>query len=169
VDYVKLGTRYYRDSALLAANKRTGGQAELLFLRALAQCGADETEGHIPEDAVPFLGVKNGVKVAQVLVEEGLWRKNGDGWYVRSWDKWQSDHDILARRRKAERERKRAQRARDAEQNDQPPDPPPSRDSSRDTSRDCPDPLSRDVTPPNARDYRNITRDTTNLDQNVAL
>jgi hypothetical protein len=145
LDHIKLGTRYYRDPAVLAANKRTGGQAELLFLRALAQCGADETEGHIPEDALAFLGIKNAARVAAVLVEEKLWMPNGDGWYIRSWEKWQSEHDILARRRKAERERKRAQRLRES-QDGPSPDPGP--------SRDRPEPASRDVTPPNARDYR---------------
>ena len=145
MDYIKLGTRYYRDPAILAANKRTTGQAELLFLRALAQCGADETEGQIPEEALQFLGIRNAEKVAAVLVDVGLWLVTADGWAVRSWAKWQSEHDALARRRAADKARKQAERARTAA-SDPPPRPPTGHVTSADTSRDSP--------PPNARDYR---------------
>lgn len=163
VDYIKLGTRYYRDPAILAANKRTAGQAELLFLRALAQCGADEAEGQIPGDALLFLGVRNAPKVAAVLVEEGLWEESGPGWVIRSWEKWQSEHDALARRRKADRERKQKTRSKPTVGGlstaastgvhsglsaDSPPTGP---QSSADRSRDSP--------LPNARDYRDRDRD----------
>lgn len=149
MDYIKLGTRYYRDPAILAANERTGGLAEVLFLRGLAQCGADETEGHITKASLSFLGVRNAPRIAAVLVDEKLWEEIPDGWRVRSWVKWQSEHDALARRRKADRERQSRRRKGfsgkpppDGGARDRPRDS--RRDGPRDTSRD----ESRDVTPP---------------------
>jgi hypothetical protein len=157
MDFIKLGTRYFRDPAVLAANERTGGQAEILFLRALAQCGADESGGYIPRGSLSFLGIPDAEEVAAVLVDEKLWVENGTGWRFRSWDVWQSEHDALVRRRRADRERQARRRAGAQES----PEPPPvdcipddvSRDNggnSRDTSREfggASRDLSRDVTP----------------------
>ena len=161
MDYIKLGTRYYRDPALQAANDRTRGQAEVLFLRGLAQCGADETEGSVPRSSLVFLGVPKAEKVAAVLVEVGLWEIADDGWSYRSWDKWQSEHDALARRKKAERERQAKHRRKLKEEiESDPPEPPEpgtnntgSRDRTQKTSRD----KSRDVTPPRGEERKRRT------------
>ncbi len=164
MDYVKLATRYYRDPALLAANKLTRGRAEILFLRAMAHCGGDETGGHVAADALQFLGVRNPEEVASVLVSVQLWIPNGTGWRFRSWDYWQSEHDALARRRKSDRERQARKRAAETAS---PPDSDPDEadDASRDVetlSRDA----SRDVTP-YARVNREESKDrtTTTTDQ----
>ena len=53
MDWVKLATNYYNDPALM----RAGEAAEVLFTRALAYAGDQETDGVIPTEALPRFGL----------------------------------------------------------------------------------------------------------------
>lgn len=105
--WCKLSGTYYADPAVL----RAGEAAELLFVRGLSYCREHNTAGHIPAAALPYLVATDGEHRAAALVREGLWLTEGDGYQVRSWDKWQEEGDALAERRRRDRERKRAERA----------------------------------------------------------
>jgi hypothetical protein len=88
-----------------------------LFVRGLAYCGAEETGGFIPTEIVPSLirRRRHGAAV-EALVARSLWVvASGDrgqpGYRVTRWEDWQEELEALARRRAADRERKRRERA----------------------------------------------------------
>ena len=85
-NYVPLDVNYARDGAI----RRAGPDAELLFIRALAYCKASKTDGRVPDYDLPVVavGLRNATKSAAALVKHGLWEITEDGWYVRSWLKW---------------------------------------------------------------------------------
>lgn len=135
MEWVKLSTSYDTDDAIM----RAGEAAEVLFTRALAYCGREETGGFIPDGMPERICPKRAKSRVAALIREQLWARDDArcGWQIRSWDVWQSELDILAARRRSERERKRRERqkrADEAKRLDQ-----VSRDVSRDkseTSRD---------------------------------
>lgn len=120
---VWLSSTYYLDEAVqgLSAN------AERLFTRSMAHCGAAESSGHVSEDSIKMLGLPNPRKLAAELVAARIFvPREGGGWYFRSWESWNSAGDELIARRKADRERQARLRAN-------------KRKNSRDTSRDTED------------------------------
>ena len=107
MEWVKLvaAPAYYLDGALL----RAGEAAEVLFCRGLAHCGAVESGGLIDKAVLPILIGRPGPRAA-ALVREGLWLDEGTHYRIRSWDKWQDEHDAAAERRRKDRDRKRTLR-----------------------------------------------------------
>jgi hypothetical protein len=97
---------YYIDGALL----RAGEAAEVLFCRGLAYCGSVESGGIIDKTVLPMIIPSKPQPRADALVREGLWLDEGAHYRVRSWDKWQDEHDAAAERRRKDRERKRGKR-----------------------------------------------------------
>lgn len=111
MDWVKLRTNYYNDAAVM----RAGDAAELLFVRAMAYCG-DQESGVIPREVVPRLTPARGAARAAALVREGLWRIHPQGWEFVSWDRHQESSDQLAAKREAGKRRKAAYDARQRNQ-----------------------------------------------------
>ncbi len=128
MDWVKLSTTYDTDAAIM----RAGESAEVLFTRALAYCGREETGGFVPDGMPARLCPKGATARVKALVSERLWIRDDDagGWWFRSWEAWNSELDALAARRRADRDRKRRERERRAE------DARAARAASRDQSRD---------------------------------
>ena len=85
-EFVPLHVHYRRDRAIRAA----GPTAELLFLRSLAFARANRTDGHVEDFDLDELGA--GLDAphtdAASLVRVGLWVAVGNGWLIRSWEKW---------------------------------------------------------------------------------
>lgn len=108
MEWVKLAASpaFYMDGALL----RAGEAAEVLFCRALAHCGAVESEGRVDKTVLPLLIQVRAQARADALVREGLWVDAGTHYLVRSWEKWQDEHDAAAKKRRADRERLRQKR-----------------------------------------------------------
>lgn len=108
MEWVKLVAvpAFYMDPALL----RAGEAAEVLFCRALAHCGAVESAGVVDKTVLPMLVTARAQQRADALVREGLWLDEGQHYRIRSWDKWQDQHDLAAEKRAAARERKRRER-----------------------------------------------------------
>lgn len=108
MEWVKLVATppYYMDAAM----HRAGEAAEVLFTRGLAYCGLVESAGVIDKAMVPTLAPKSKPR-ADALVREGLWVDEGAVYRIRSWDKWQDEHDAAAERRRKDRDRKRLERA----------------------------------------------------------
>lgn len=111
---------YYVDGALL----RAGEAAEVLFCRGLAYCGGVESGGRIDKAVLPMIVPAKAQARADALVREGLWLDQGDHYLVRSWEKWQDEHDAAAERRRKDRDRKRVKRRTE-------------RDASADSPRDA--------------------------------
>lgn len=108
MDWVKLGVRYYTDTKI----RELDDAAELMFVRGLARAGEVEHGGFIPESDVPLLTRRRRYGgLVDALVSSGLWTRVDGGYQSAAWSDWQDELDALTRRRKADRERKRATRA----------------------------------------------------------
>jgi len=109
VDWVKLATRYYLDAVV--ANL-PDADCEVMFTRGLAYAGDEEKGGFIAAGVLPALcRVRRYEACAETLVSAGLWLPTRGGYQVAHWEEWQSELDAIARRRSADRERKRRERA----------------------------------------------------------
>jgi hypothetical protein len=83
---------------------KAGPAPSWLWLCGLAYCQEGLTDGFIPTEALPYLGVKNAAQLASHLVKAGLWHEAEGGWNV---------HDYLEHNRSAHevatlKERRRA-------------------------------------------------------------
>jgi len=96
---------YYRDPAII----RAGEKAEVLYLRALAFTNDDQTDGHIDDAQLPLFTVGLGSLKPRIaaLEREGLWQRNGSGWNVRNWSKWNRTRAEIEEKRRQDSERKR--------------------------------------------------------------
>lgn len=120
MEFVKVGTTYYNEPALVAA----GDDAELLFMRALAYSGDRTTDGFIPSAMAARLTPTKTAARVTALVREGLWTTVDGGWQITDWDNPDSPfHQVLKAKLEAKREdtRKRVaahrQRRKDAASN----------------------------------------------------
>lgn len=109
MDWVKLRTSYYRDPKVLAL---PDADAEMLFVRGLGYVGEQETRGYIPEHALSVIARKRRYDTSvSALLATGLWTRVNGGYQITRWDDNQEGLEGLAKRRAADRERKRRQRA----------------------------------------------------------
>ncbi|MDG3012402.1 hypothetical protein G4X40_19870 [Rhodococcus sp. D2-41] len=132
---VLLSSTYYLDPAVAGLS----GDAERLFTRAMAYCGAAETRGFVPQSVLKTFGIRSVSRRVLELIASRLWVETDTdmdgnpvrGYYFRNWDPWQESGNKLVERRRNDAERQRRKRQRSRESHD-----PVSRD------------MSRDVTPP---------------------
>lgn len=111
MDWVKLSARYYLDVAI---SNLPDADTEVMFTRALAYAGDQETGGFVPAGMLPALCRSRRYEVcARALVTSGLWLASRGGYQITRWEEWQSELEAIARRRSADRERKRHQRLRE--------------------------------------------------------
>ena len=114
MDWVKLSTRYYLDSAV--ANL-PDADCEVMFTRGLAYAGDEEKGGFIAKGVLPALCRGRRYEAcAKALIDSGMWLPTRGGYLVAHWEEWQSELDAIARRRSADRARKRRERANLKEQ-----------------------------------------------------
>ena len=103
--YAPLSAHYYKDDRIAEA----GEKAELLYLRGLAFCADVLSDGYISDVQLRrFVGVGlAGVKGrADRLCEVGLWERNGVGYYVTSWGKWNLTKAEITEKQKRDSARK---------------------------------------------------------------
>ena len=152
MDWVKLSARYYLDPAVVDLDDAT----EVMFTRALAYVGDQETHGVVPAGMLPALCRRRRYEAcAEALVAAGLWRPVRGGYQITRWQEWQSELEAIVARRSADRDRKRRERQRQAQQNGHAPleEEPQVRDMSRDMSAGQSAPIERretDNNPPHA-------------------
>ena len=89
---------------------RAGPAACWLWVCGLAYCQKHNTDGFIPAQAVPFLGVANPLKLAGVLGIVGLWHAEAHGWRVHDYLTWNDSAE--QRRGKTEQKTARQQKWR---------------------------------------------------------
>lgn len=109
MDWVKLATSYYNDPAIM----RAGEAAEVLFTRALAYCGEQETDGFVPAEVLPRLTPTRWKARASALVAADLWSVVPGGWQFTGWSKHQVTADSIAETRAANRQRQQDFRERE--------------------------------------------------------
>lgn len=135
MDWVKLSARYYLDPAIASLDDA----AEVMFTRALAYAGDQETHGFIPAGMLPALCRRRRYETcAEALVACGLLQPARGGFQITRWEEWQSELEALVARRSADRDRKRRERQRASTAEDS-----QVKDTSRDTSRDVSGPIER--------------------------
>lgn len=76
--FVKVLTSVTRNRKFVKA----GPAASWLWLCGLAYCQDGLTDGFIPTEALPYLGVKNAAQLSAHLVKAGLWHEEEGGWRV---------------------------------------------------------------------------------------
>lgn len=116
-----MSSRFYMDPAVA---RLPDADAELAFVRSLAYAGAMETGGFIPKSIAPSLFRRRRYQAAvEALQSSSLWipvrgdRDQLEGWRISRWEDWQEELEVLSRRRAADRERKRRERAKRAGEN----------------------------------------------------
>jgi hypothetical protein len=134
--WVALAWRYFRDPRF----DDVSGDAELLWVHALAYCGEQGTDGHVARGTLVTLSqrlVGSPQSAAGELVAAGLWEPTTRGWVVHAWDRWQPTIEQVAAGRARHAERMAQWRGRDRTTDGVTgPSLTPSRDVSRDVSRD---------------------------------
>lgn len=106
--YAPLSSRYYKDDAIAQA----GPMAELLYVRGLAFCAETLKDGFISETQLRLfvsVGIPNFRKHAEQLTDLGLWEKadrDGGGFIVKSWAKWNLTLAEIQEKQRKDAERK---------------------------------------------------------------
>ncbi|WP_052060180.1 hypothetical protein [Rhodococcoides fascians] len=126
MEKVWLSTTYYMDPAV----EELTPNAERLMTRAIAYCGNAENGGKITRKALANLGIPaSRSRVAELCAAKILVETDDPNVLeFRTWGQWQESGDALARRKKADRERKARERDRKKRQEEE--------GVSRDMSRD---------------------------------
>jgi hypothetical protein len=110
VTWARLDDGFYDNPKVLAAWKRSPG-AVGLHARALSYCAKHEIDGNLTPAALEALaGDFAYMEAVEILVELGLWHENGDGYMIHDFLDYNPSRSEITDRRKADRERKRAER-----------------------------------------------------------
>ena len=103
MQWVRLDTQFASNPKLLALlGEREGHRAAFVWVCSLAYAGAHETDGYIPEQALPFIHARR--VDANRLVDHRLWVPAPGGWSINGWAEFQlSTEEMQQRREKAQR------------------------------------------------------------------
>lgn len=140
--WVKLDDGFYSNPKVI----KVPPLARSLYVAGLCHCASGLTDGQITKAALPLLTAQTGAprNAAAALVDVGLWHDGGDHYAVNDWAHFNQTAADISERRKAEREKKAAQRAAAAKKaikgpNGQFVSPGDNQgDNSRDNRRDSP-------------------------------
>jgi hypothetical protein len=93
-NYVPLDVNYARDVAI----RRAGPNAELLYIRSLAYAKGARTSGFVSDFdlEVVAVGMRSARAAAKKLVEVDLWVRVIDGWFIRSWERWNAGDKLVS-------------------------------------------------------------------------
>ncbi len=91
---------------------KAGPAACWLWVCGLAYCQRHSTDGHIPAEALAWLGVVSPQKMTAALVAAGLWHRTDNGWRVHDYLDWNESSE--SRRKKTTEKNERQQRWRDS-------------------------------------------------------
>ena len=121
--YVPSDVNTAYDPAIIAA----GPHAELLFRRANEHAKRLDRDGVILAAELPIIarGIPTPTKHAAALVAGGLWEDVPDGWFIRSWFKWNlTQAEVTEQRRKKQEAALRSHHARGLHDDESDPDCP---------------------------------------------
>jgi hypothetical protein len=95
--WVRLDTQFPSNPKVLELVAEKRWRALVVYLSSLAYCGIHETDGYIPDTALPFVHATRAD--ANTLVQAGLWDVEQGGWAVHDWHEMQFSSDENRRRR----------------------------------------------------------------------
>lgn len=114
MSWLKLDDNAPHHRKVLAA----GDVGAWLWLCGLAYCQRHATDGHIPREAVPFLGCTGWKAALPRVLSAGLWRETGDGYEVHDFLEWNDSAELRGQKtrdRNARVTRFRDRRKRDVQ------------------------------------------------------
>lgn len=98
--WVRLDTNISQhDKMLTLLSQREGHRAAAVYMFGLAWCGLAESDGHIPTVVVPM--IHGTQRHAEMLVQAGLWERNGNGYNIPNWAERQELTEITEAKIKA--------------------------------------------------------------------
>lgn len=111
--WLKIDDNVPHHKKMLAA----GPAAAWLWLCGVAYCQRHKTDGFIPREALPWLGVVKPQPLALVLVRVALWHVEGEGWRVHDFLDWNASSEERQERsgQKAERQQRWRDKKREAD------------------------------------------------------
>ena len=102
MSWVKLDDNFFTHPKVVAV----GAEASGLYVWALAYCSRHLTDGRVPRGWVQQAVGRRTTKLAELLVEQGLWEENGTGWLVHDYLDYQPTRDAILAKRQRDSERK---------------------------------------------------------------
>ena len=100
--WVRLDTNFPDNPKILRLIKNSGKGSGFTYLCSLAYSGRHQTDGLIPEAALPSIhATKRDIKA---IVEAGLWVKTDDGFLIPDWAEYQPTKATIEARSKINRE-----------------------------------------------------------------
>lgn len=98
--WVRLDTQFPSNPKVLELVAAKRWRALFVYVSSLAYCGVHETDGYLPDTALPFIHATRAE--ANTLVDAGFWHPEPGGWSVHDWDEKQpSSEEHRARRERA--------------------------------------------------------------------
>jgi len=98
--WVRLDTNINQhDKILTLLAHKDGHRAAAVYMFGLAWSGQTESDGHIPDVALPML--HGAARHAQMLVDVGLWQRNGNGYIIPNWADRQEMSEVSSAKHKA--------------------------------------------------------------------
>lgn len=98
--WVRLDTAFPRNHKVLALIADKKWQAVTCYISGLAYAGEQGSDGFLPSPCLPF--IHGTSRIADSLVEVGLWQGVPGGWLINGWLEFQaSSEEHAARSRKA--------------------------------------------------------------------
>jgi hypothetical protein len=108
--WAKLDDRFHSNSKVRETLEKTeGAWAIALYTLALSHSAQEEKDGHVAPWFVKSVLPEEQSRTAAVnaLIEAGLWRKNGNGWVIHDYLKYNPSRKEIEAKRAADAERKR--------------------------------------------------------------
>jgi len=100
--WVRLDSNVYaHDKILWLVAQRDGWRAYGVYTFALAYSGGQATDGFIPGHVLPVL--QGTDRIAQLLVDAGLWKQAKGGWNIHNWDQRQELAIVTAAKKEGAR------------------------------------------------------------------
>jgi len=114
--WVRLDTQFHTNHKVMELVADGNFRAAFVYVASLAQCGQHETDGFIIKSWLPFVHANQ--KIAEQLVEVGLWAPTEGGWQIPDWCEYQPTSEQSAKRtekaKHAAKVRWQKQRAKDS-------------------------------------------------------
>lgn len=95
--WVRLDTQFPSNPKVLELTQDGKWRSLFVWLASLAYAGIHESDGYIPNGALPFIhAVKQN---ATDLVKVGLWEQDTGGWRIHDWEHFQQSSEETRERR----------------------------------------------------------------------
>jgi len=102
VDWVRTEASIYRNPKVLGLlSQPNGWQTAVVYWFSYGYAGENGATGTIPKLALPI--IQGTPKIAQRLIDAGLWEVTSEGWKIHDYDLYQPDANYIKMRSEAGR------------------------------------------------------------------